>query len=234
MQWHFAIDGVTQGPVSGAELAWMAQQGAITDDTLVWREGLAQWQRFAEIAASLPPPAPRAGRDHPDTAARGEQLPDGPETEPRLLRSPPVPGPFGYGGFWRRLAARLIDTAILAVVVTLAGSILDQFIANAYGTRPDVDLVTSEGNDVLILVLVFTYEVLFVRIYNATPGKMALGLKILRADGSRLRSGTILGREWARSLSGIILGIGYLMAGFDDEKRALHDRLCDTRVIRTR
>jgi uncharacterized RDD family membrane protein YckC len=32
-------------------------------------------------------------------------------------------------------------------------------------------------------------------------------------------------------VSGIILLIGYIMAGFDEEKRALHDRVCDTRVI---
>jgi uncharacterized RDD family membrane protein YckC len=34
-------------------------------------------------------------------------------------------------------------------------------------------------------------------------------------------------------LSAIILMIGYIMAGFDEQKRALHDILCDTRVIRT-
>jgi uncharacterized RDD family membrane protein YckC len=33
-------------------------------------------------------------------------------------------------------------------------------------------------------------------------------------------------------LSAILLGIGYLMIAFDDEKRALHDRICDTRVIK--
>jgi uncharacterized RDD family membrane protein YckC len=32
-------------------------------------------------------------------------------------------------------------------------------------------------------------------------------------------------------VSGMILLIGYIMAGFDNEKRALHDRVCDTRVI---
>jgi uncharacterized RDD family membrane protein YckC len=32
----------------------------------------------------------------------------------------------------------------------------------------------------------------------------------------------------------MILYIGYIMAGFDDEKRTLHDRICDTRVIKTR
>jgi uncharacterized RDD family membrane protein YckC len=41
-----------------------------------------------------------------------------------------------------------------------------------------------------------------------------------------------LGRHFAEMLSGILLGIGYLMIAFDDEKRALHDRICDTRVIK--
>jgi uncharacterized RDD family membrane protein YckC len=40
-----------------------------------------------------------------------------------------------------------------------------------------------------------------------------------------------LGRHFAKILSGIILYIGYLMAFWDDEKRALHDRICSTRVI---
>jgi uncharacterized RDD family membrane protein YckC len=33
-------------------------------------------------------------------------------------------------------------------------------------------------------------------------------------------------------VSAILLCIGYIMAGFDSEKRALHDMMCDTRVIR--
>jgi uncharacterized RDD family membrane protein YckC len=35
-------------------------------------------------------------------------------------------------------------------------------------------------------------------------------------------------------LSAMILYIGYIMAGFDSQKRALHDMICDTRVIQTR
>ena len=176
MQWHFAIDGVTQGPVSAVDARLDGVQGAITDDTLVWREGLAQWQRFAEIAASLPRRLSGPGRDHPDTAARGEQLPDGPETEPRLSAIAAGAGPFGamvdFGGGWRRGS---LTPPFWRSWSLWPGSILDQFIANADCTRPDVDLVTSEGNDVLILVLVFTYEVLFVRIYNATPAKWPWG-----------------------------------------------------------
>jgi uncharacterized RDD family membrane protein YckC len=81
---------------------------------------------------------------------------------------------------------------------------------------------------------VIGYEVFFVRKYDATPGKMAMGLKILRPDGSKLSVGRIIGRYFASIISALILLIGYIMAAFDEEKRALHDRLADTRVIKTK
>jgi uncharacterized RDD family membrane protein YckC len=78
------------------------------------------------------------------------------------------------------------------------------------------------------------YYWFFLSHYSATPGKMALGLKVIRPDGSPLTGGRIVGRYFAEMLSGMILAIGYIMAGFDDERRALHDRICDTRVIKIR
>ena len=66
---------------------------------------------------------------------------------------------------------------------------------------------------------------------GGTPGKMACGLKIIRSDGSALSYGRAIGRYFATMLSSFTLGIGYLMVAFDDEKRALHDRVADTRVI---
>jgi uncharacterized RDD family membrane protein YckC len=40
------------------------------------------------------------------------------------------------------------------------------------------------------------------------------------------------GRHFAKYLSAMILGIGYFMAAFDDQRRTLHDRICETRVVR--
>ena len=65
-----------------------------------------------------------------------------------------------------------------------------------------------------------------------TPGKMALDLKVVRPDGGPISLGRAVGRYFAKIVSGIILMIGYIMAGFDSEKRALHDMMCDTRVIK--
>jgi uncharacterized RDD family membrane protein YckC len=61
---------------------------------------------------------------------------------------------------------------------------------------------------------------------------MALDLKVVRPDGGPISLGRAVGRYFAKIVSGIILAIGYIIAGFDDQKRALHDMMCDTRVIR--
>jgi uncharacterized RDD family membrane protein YckC len=84
------------------------------------------------------------------------------------------------------------------------------------------------------MLVAIAYEVFFIRKYDATPGKMALGLNLLRADGSKLSVGRIIGRYFAYLVSCLTLAIGFIIAGFDDEKRSLHDRMCDTRVIKTR
>ena len=84
----------------------------------------------------------------------------------------------------------------------------------------------------LQMAVAAAYSVFFVGKFQATPGKMALGIKIITPDGGRVGYGRALGRYFAEFLSSIILGIGYLMAAFDQEKRALHDRICTTRVVK--
>ena len=63
---------------------------------------------------------------------------------------------------------------------------------------------------------------------------MALGLKVIRADGGPISVGLAVGRYFAKILSALTLWIGFIIAGFDREKRTLHDHICGTRVIYTR
>ena len=81
--------------------------------------------------------------------------------------------------------------------------------------------------------IAIAYETYFVGRYGATLGKMVFGLKVVRADGQSVSYGRAFGRYWASLLSSMTVTIGFIMAGFDSQKRALHDRICDTRVIRT-
>jgi uncharacterized RDD family membrane protein YckC len=78
----------------------------------------------------------------------------------------------------------------------------------------------------------FGYGIFFLGRFAATPGKMAIGAKVVREDGSRIGYGLATGRVFAEMISGLILLIGYIMAAFDEEKRTLHDRICSTRVVR--
>jgi uncharacterized RDD family membrane protein YckC len=52
-------------------------------------------------------------------------------------------------------------------------------------------------------------------------------------DGGKISYMRAAGRYFAKILSGIILYIGFIMAFWDDEKKALHDIICQTRVINT-
>jgi uncharacterized RDD family membrane protein YckC len=84
-----------------------------------------------------------------------------------------------------------------------------------------------------------TDEVLMLKYRSATLGKMACGLKVIRSDGRTLGWGVCFGRffMWNVVASGIpninivLMLVSSIMLGVDDEKRALHDRVCDTRVI---
>jgi uncharacterized membrane protein len=61
MNWHYAVGGQQQGPVDDAQLDALIQAGTVTQDTLVWREGMANWQPLRQArpsgAGGAPPPA---------------------------------------------------------------------------------------------------------------------------------------------------------------------------------
>ena len=91
---------------------------------------------------------------------------------------------------------------------------------------------------VLALIVVnWLYEALMTSSpRGATLGKQALGLRIVRADGARLSFGRATARHFLKVMITplVPLAIGYLMAAFTARKRALHDVLADTLVIRWR
>ena len=60
---------------------------------------------------------------------------------------------------------------------------------------------------------------------------MICRLKVVRPNGEPVTYLRAFGRAVAEMLSNYLMLIGYLMAAFDSEKRSLHDRICDTRVV---
>ena len=65
---------------------------------------------------------------------------------------------------------------------------------------------------------------------QATLGKMAIGIVVTDMSGNRVSFGRATGRHFAKIVSGIILGIGFLMIAFTERKQGLHDIMADTLV----
>jgi uncharacterized RDD family membrane protein YckC len=149
-------------------------------------------------------------------------------------------GQLEYAGFWIRVLASILDSMILAVAnYVLQLVVWRQLLPNAEirpGTPP-MEMLRAMLGTAGIAALVnmainCCYEAFFVARLGATPGKMALGLKVVRPDGGPVDLGRAFGRYFAKILSAMILGIGYIMVAFDSEKRGLHDMICGTRVVK--
>ena len=142
--------------------------------------------------------------------------------------------PVLYGqpaGFWIRAVAAIIDALCLAAVefmliVIAPGISLDIYLDSGaiWGTGTWVDFVT--------LLTGIAYYTVGVSVWATTIGKRAVGLYVLRPDGSKLGPGRAFARYWAPILSALILFIGFLMVAFREDKRALHDLICDTVVVK--
>jgi len=149
---------------------------------------------------------------------------------------PLAQGSVGWpAGFWLRFVAALIDSAILGVpVMIIVGGLVAAFYD---ATEDDAVTVIIVGVLAFIVVLIggWLYEALLTSsAKSATLGKQALGLRILHANGARLGFGRATGRYFAKSLitPNVPFLIGYLMAAFTQRKRALHDFIADTVVVR--
>jgi uncharacterized RDD family membrane protein YckC len=152
------------------------------------------------------------------------------------LREGVVPaGEMIFAGFWIRVGAKIIDIIILWVlgfVVLFLGGFL---IAGSSSSGSQIPIRFISGNifiTILSWVIQIGYPTYFLGKYSATLGKMACGLKVVRPDGEKISYARACGRTFAEGISFIILCIGYILVAFDEERRALHDRICDTRVIR--
>jgi uncharacterized RDD family membrane protein YckC len=261
MDWYYAQNNQQQGPVTEVEFSGLVTAGIVTDQTLVWHEGMADWQPYGEVkSGQIRPPAPPlyqspVAAPGPNEVVCAECGLVFPRDQTLQLGSvsvcaackpihiqkiregvnAPQPAPEErYAGFWIRFVAKFIDGIILFVIVI--GPVLALTFALAPKTQagdgPSFQGVAIQGVATLFELLIrVAYNTFFIGRFGATPGKMALGLKVIMAEGGAPSYWRAFGRAWAEQLSRMVCLIGYIIAGFDDQKRALHDHLCSTRVV---
>lgn len=242
--WYYAdARNERQGPVAAAELVRLRLQGALGWDTLVWREGMGEWQPMRDFAGEL-----AQADDRSALPSTGGTVPVAAVAEPASPYAPPAAAVSSgqaivlgheivYAGFWKRFAALTIDGFVTSAI-SWAVQIPLFIVAGATGALGG-DMLAN-GGSVGLFVLAYLVGLVIPVIYfswmhsssqQASLGKLAVGIKVCRGDGARITFLRALGRYFAQILSALPLGIGYLMAGFTDRKQALHDMICDTLVV---
>ena len=254
MDWYYAEGAEKVGPLSDGDFDNLIRSGKIRAETLVWRAGMPDWAPYSTVAPNPSPPvaaaappaaAIRAGTGEVQCAECGKMFP--PDEVVRLqsswvcatckpmamqkMREGIRPEHMDYAGFWIRFAAKFVDGLVLGIPSIILYFAL---FRNAVSGGAPPSLGFQAFVQIFSVLGGALYTTLMVGKFGATVGKMACGLRIVTADGQAVSYPRALGRHFAELLSGIICYIGYIMVGFDDQKRSLHDRICNTRVIRIR
>jgi len=133
-----------------------------------------------------------------------------------------------YAGFWRRVAAVILDGLLLGIVTVP--------LSLALGGGDDIGSTSSSyspaASSISTVVSWLYYALMESSAKQATLGKMALGIRVTDLDGNRITFGKATGRYFAKILSALILGIGFLMVAFTQRKQGLHDILAGTLVFK--
>lgn len=136
-----------------------------------------------------------------------------------------------YAGFWRRLAAALVDGIILNISVFVISFIFGIIYGLSTGTAEGAEVIAS----ILSIFIVWLYFAgMESSSKQATLGKMAIGIAVTDLNRERISFGRATGRYFGKIISALILCIGYLMAGFTEKKQALHDMMAGCLVIKKR
>lgn len=178
---------------------------------------------MATTPTPIPPPPP-------DWAAQQALLPPGAIGRP--------------AGFWIRFVAYMIDGLLLFasfLVVFGIGVGIVLLTGAASGSTgeevPVVILVVMMLGFLVQFAVAWLYEALMTSsVHGATIGKMAVGVRVVRAiDGKRISFGRATGRFFLKAMITpmVPFGIGYLIAAFTKGKRAVHDFMADTLVIKS-
>ncbi|MCX6231582.1 MAG: RDD family protein [Bacteroidetes bacterium] len=150
-----------------------------------------------------------------------------------------------YAGFWLRFVAIIIDGFIIGIAESIISIPLFMMIGfTAFKFNPDsvsdADKIAALGAifglalvfSLIATVLQWLYFALMESYKGATIGKMAMGLKVTDMEGNQITFLRATGRYFGKIVSGMILMIGYIMAGFTEKKQALHDMMSNCLVVK--
>jgi len=156
-----------------------------------------------------------------------------------------TPRAVGYGGFWIRFVATIIDWFVIRLaMIPFAFLIMGRLVLLGgwfpRGGRVSPDemfpMMAAAGKLVLIqIAILWLYEAWMISSSKqGTLGKMVFGLKVVDSEtGAPISFGRATGRHFAKYVSAFTCLIGFIIAGFTAKKQALHDLMVSTVVVKT-
>lgn len=238
-------DGERHGPYKEEDVRQWLRSGQVSPKDLAWHEGLADWQPLSTL---FPADQPDATASTPAAdavaaySAASEPLQPLPQTTTAALED--------YAGFWKRVAAFILDSIVLYIPNLLimksmgsdaAEAAMKQAILAAPGD-PNAMLAAyghfySTMGTAMMITTVMTwlyFSLCESSAWQATLGKLALGIRVTDLQGNRISVARALGRYPAKLLSYLILCIGFLMVAWTRHKQGLHDMIAGTLVLNGR
>ena len=179
-------------------------------------------------------------------SACGQAFSTGAAPGPRMIaHAVAAPPSVDYGGFWLRFLAYLVDGAVITlgifvvaiplVFLTGLGTLLSQI-------HPEEDF--NDAGFWLMMAVIFLFATVSLAVtwlyhalmesseWQATVGKKVLDLVVTDLAGRRVSFWRATGRHFAKIVSNIIYPFGHIMAGFTDQKQALHDMIAGCLILR--
>lgn len=152
-----------------------------------------------------------------------------------------------YAGFWIRFVAIIIDGIIISIVraflvlpflamigISFATGFENFDPENMEDLIPFLATVIAAGAALALLsTIIWVLYGTFMEAskYQATVGKLAVGLIVTDLNGGKLDFSKALVRNLGKILSNFIFLIGYIMAAFTEKKQGLHDIIAGTLVV---
>lgn len=234
--------------MSAGELQRLFEIGELQDADLVWTQGMSEWKPAVDVQSHF------ASVAAPMSMDAGIDLSD-PMAEPAPKRTYDVGEPLGierkyapaesheYANILLRFVAMIIDGFIvgaLQLVVLIPTMIV---VATMFATTSDLGqpVATSIGQLIWYGACAFTVVIqwyYFAKqesgIKMATIGKRAVGIKVLDTDGYPVSLGRATGRHFAKIISGMFCGIGFLFPLFTAKNQALHDMIAGCIIVKAK
>jgi uncharacterized RDD family membrane protein YckC len=147
--------------------------------------------------------------------------------------------PLVYAGFWIRFFAYLLDVIILYVILLVIMVVVALAMGLAFhGSASGIEAQRTAAGVISVVTMILgttisiAYFVLFLSgKWQATPGKRLLGIHVIAVNGEKI-GGWLAFRRWLTYIvSALPLYVGFMVIGWNAQKKAFHDSICETRVV---